>query len=124
VIKKAKDLKMTPEPGPEVEGYVPKSFVDAVPGGGRRKFGMQDSQLILKMQHSQKKPQLRKSGRSRRRMSCITSSHPAWKWASSKLNRPVLRTSFTVIDNAVYPPLHKKTALVEPLFLDNYCSMF
>jgi hypothetical protein len=34
VVKKAEALKMTPEPGPEVEGYVPKIFVDAVPDGG------------------------------------------------------------------------------------------
>jgi hypothetical protein len=68
VVKKAEALKMTPEPGPEVEGYVPKSFVDACRTVGRRKFGMQGSQLILKMQQSQKKPQLRKSGgRSKRR---------------------------------------------------------
>ena len=31
VVKKAKELCMTPDPGPEVEGYVERNFEDPIP---------------------------------------------------------------------------------------------
>ena len=33
VVKKAKELGMTADPGPEIEGYVDEHFQDAAPAG-------------------------------------------------------------------------------------------
>ena len=33
VVKKAKELGMTPDPGPEVEGYIERNFEDPAPSG-------------------------------------------------------------------------------------------